>query len=128
VLNELGSNKVMVVHGFDGLDEITLSQNTYICELQNKKITNYNFDPRDIGYEYISLDDIKGGDPKYNAECFMKMINGDYNQFQKIVEINAGAAIYLSGKAINIKEGALIAKKSIAEGRTKEFISRITDE
>jgi anthranilate phosphoribosyltransferase len=56
------------------------------------------------------------------------MINGDYNQFQKIVEINAGAAIYLSGKAINIKEGALIAEKSIAEGRTKEFISRITDE
>jgi len=128
VLNELGSNKVMVVHGFDGLDEITLSQNTYICELQNKKIANYNFDPRDIGYEYISLDDIKGGDPKYNAECFMKMINGDYNQFQKIVEINAGAAIYLSGKATDIKEGALIAEKSIAEGRTKEFISRITDE
>ena len=116
----------MVVHGFDGLDEITLSQNTYICELKNKKITNYNFDPRDIGYDYIALDDIKGGDPKYNAECFMKMINGDYNQFQKIVEINAGAAIYLSGKANNIKEGALIAEKSINEGKTKEFISGIT--
>jgi len=127
VLNELGSNKVMVVHGFDGLDEITLSQNTYICELKNKKITSYNFDPRDIGYEYILLEDIKGGDPKYNAECFMKMINGGYNQFQKIVEINAGAAIFLSGKAINIKEGALIAKKSISEGKTKEFISKITN-
>ena len=117
----------MVVHGFDGLDEITLSQNTYICELKNKKITNYNFDPRDIGYDYISLNDIKGGDPKYNAKCFMRMINGDYNQFQKIVEINAGAAIYLSGKATNIKEGSLIAKKSISEGTTKEFISRITN-
>ena len=128
VLNELGSDKVMIVHGFDGLDEITLSQNTYICELKNKKITNYNFDPRDIGYDYIALDDIKGGDPKYNAECFMKMINGDYNQFQKIVEINAGAAIYLSGKANNIKEGALIAEKSINEGKTKEFISSITNE
>ena len=127
VLNELGSNKVMVVHGFDGLDEITLSQNTYICELKNKKITNYNFDPRDIGYDYISLNDIKGGDPTYNAKCFMRMINGDYNQFQKIVEINAGAAIYLSGKATDIKEGALIAKKSISEGSTKEFISRITN-
>ena len=128
VLNELGSNKVMVVHGFDGLDEITLSQNTYICELQNKKIANYNFDPRDIGYEYISLDDIKGGDPKYNAECFMKMINGKYDQFQKIVEINAGAAVYLSGKASSIKEGALIAQKSITEGKTKNFISSITNE
>ena len=58
----------------------------------------------------------------------MKMINGDYNQFQKIVEINAGAAIYLSGKANSIKEGALIAEKSINEGKTKEFISSITNE
>ena len=128
VLNELGSNKVMIVHGFDGLDEITLSQNTYICELKDKKIKNYNFDPRDIGYNYISLEDIKGGDPKYNAECFIKMINGEYDQFQKIVEINAGAAIYLSGKASDIKEGALIAQKSITEGKTKDFISNITNE
>jgi len=128
VLNELGSNKVMIVHGFDGLDEITLSQNTYICELKNKHIQNYNFDPRDIGYDYISLEDIKGGDPKYNAECFMKMINGKYDQFQKIVEINAGAAVYLSGKASSIKEGALIAQKSITEGKTKNFISSITNE
>ena len=128
VLNELGSNKVMIVHGFDGLDEITLSQNTYICELKDKHIQNYNFDPRDIGYDYISLEDIKGGDPKYNAECFMKMINGKYDKFQKIVEINAGAAVYLSGKASSIKEGALIAQKSITEGKTKNFISSITNE
>ncbi len=128
VLNELGSNKVMIVHGFDGLDEITLSQNTYICELKDKKIKNYNFDPRDIGYDYISLEDIKGGDPKYNAECFIKMINGEYDQFQKIVEINAGAAIYLSGKASDIKEGAIIAQKSITEGKTKDFITNITNE
>ncbi|MBT6197728.1 MAG: anthranilate phosphoribosyltransferase [Pelagibacteraceae bacterium] len=128
VLKELGSNKVMIVHGFDGLDEITLSQNTYICELKDKHIQNYNFDPRDIGYDYISLEDIKGGDPKYNAECFMKMINGKYDQFQKIVEINAGAAVYLSGKASSIKEGALIAQKSITEGKTKNFISSITNE
>ena len=128
VLKELGSKKVMVVHGLDGLDEITLSQNTYICELIDNKILNYNFDPREIGYEYISLAEIKGGDPKYNAESFLKMINGDYIQFQKIVEINAGAAIYLSGKAKNLKEGTLIAKKTINEGKTKEFISNITNE
>ena len=127
-LKDLGSKKVMIVHGFDGLDEITLSQNTYICELKENKIYNYNFDPREIGYEYISLEDIKGGDPKYNAESFLKMINGDYIKFQKIVEINTGAAIYLAGKAKNIKEGALIAKKNITEGRTKEFISSITNE
>ena len=57
----------------------------------------------------------------------MKMINGKYDQFQKIVEINAGAAVYLSGEASNIKEGALIAHKSITDGKTKDFISRITN-
>ena len=128
VLKELGSNKVMVVHGYDGLDEITLCQNTHICELKDKKINNYNFDPRDIGYDYISLEDIKGGDPKYNADNFMKMINGDHHKFQKIVEINAGATIYLAGKASNIKEGTLIAQKSINEGKTKEFINTIINE
>ena len=128
VLKELGSNNVMVVHGVDGLDEITLSQNTHICELKNQTIHNYILDPRDIGYDYISLEEIKGGDPKYNAKCFLKMIDGNFNQFQNIVEINAGAAIYLAGKCSNIKEGAIIANKTISEGKTKEFITKITNE
>jgi anthranilate phosphoribosyltransferase len=56
------------------------------------------------------------------------MINGNSTQFQKIVEINAGATIYLAGKANNIKEGSLIAKKAINEGKTREFVSGITNE
>ena len=128
VLKELGSNNVMVVHGEDGLDEITLSKNTYVCELKDKKIKNYILDPREIGYDYISLEEIKGGDPQYNAECFLKMIEGNFNQFQNIVELNAGAAIYLAGKCSNIKEGAIIANKTISEGKTKEFITKITNE
>ena len=128
VLKELGSNNVMVVHGVDGLDEITLSQNTHICELKNQTIHNYILDPREIGYDYISLEEIKGGDPQYNAKCFLKMIDGNFNQFQNIVELNAGAAIYLAGKCSNIKEGAIIANKTISEGKTKEFITKITNE
>ncbi len=128
VLKELGSNNVMVVHGVDGLDEITLSQNTHICELKDQTIHNYILDPREIGYDYISLEEIKGGDPQYNAKCFLKMIDGNFNQFQNIVELNAGAAIYLAGKCSNIKEGAIIANKTISEGKTKEFITKITNE
>ena len=128
VLKELGSNNVMIVHGVDGLDEITLSQNTHICELKNQTIHNYILDPREIGYDYISLEEIKGGDPQYNAKCFLKMIDGNFNQFQNIVELNAGAAIYLAGKCSNIKEGAIIANKTISEGKTKEFITKITNE
>ena len=56
------------------------------------------------------------------------MIDGNYLQFQKIVELNAGAAIYLAGKCSNIKDGALIASKAINEGITKEFIKKITDD
>ena len=128
VLKELGSNNVMVVHGVDGLDEITLSQNTHICELKDQTIHNYILDPREFGYDYISLEEIKGGDPQYNAKCFLKMIDGNFNQFQNIVELNAGAAIYLAGKCSNIKEGAIIANKTISEGKTKEFITKITNE
>jgi len=128
VLKELGSDNVMVVHGVDGLDEITLSQNTLICELKDQTMQNYILDPRDIGYDYISLEEIKGGDPEYNAKCFLKMIDGNFKQFQNIVELNAGAAIYLAGKCSNIKEGALIANKIISEGKTKEFITKITNE
>ena len=128
VLKELGSDNVMVVHGVDGLDEITLSKNTLICELKDQTINNYILDPRDIGYDYISLEEIKGGDPEYNAKCFLKMIDGNFKQFQNIVELNAGAAIYLAGKCSNIKEGALIANKIISEGKTKEFITKITNE
>ncbi len=124
-LKELGSKNVLVVHGYDGLDEITLTNNTFICELKNNNIHNYTFDPREIGYDYISLEDIKGGDPHYNAECFLKMINGDHKNFQKIVEINAGAALYLAGMAQNIKEGCEIVAKTIDQGITKNFITKI---
>ena len=128
VLKELGSKNVLVVHGLDGLDEISLSANTHICELKDNKIQNYIFDPREIGYDYISLDEIKGGNPKYNADSFNKMINGNFPQFQNIVEINAGAALYVAGKASNIKEGSIIAAKSIVEGKSKDFISKIISE
>ena len=127
-LNKMGSTNAWIIHGRDGLDEVSVSDITDVVQLKNGKIIELSINPEEYGFKRNTVASIKGGDPKYNAECFMKMINGDYNQFQKIVEINAGAAIYLSGKAINIKEGALIAEKSIAEGRTKEFISRITDE
>ena len=124
-LKDLGSQNVLVVHGCDGLDEITLTDNTFICELKNNSINRYTFDPREIGYEYILLQDIKGGDPKYNSDCFLKMINGDNKKFQSIVEINAGATLYLAGMAKSIKEGSQIVAKAINEGKTKSFITKI---
>ena len=127
-LKELGSEKAIVVHGVDGLDEISLSDKTYINELNNNKILEYTFDPRDYGYDLIKMEDIKGGDPKYNADCFNKMINGNYKKFQEIVEVNAGAAIYISDITNNLKESFLLAKKVIEEGITKNFVNSLIDE
>ena len=126
-LRDLGSEKAMVVHGLDGLDEVSLSDNTYINELKDNKVFEYIFDPREYGYDLIKLEDIKGGDPEYNASCFNKMINGDYKKFQNIVEINAGAAIYLSNITKNLKESFELAKKVIEEGITKDFVNSLIE-
>ena len=125
VLNLLGTKHAFVVHGDDGLDEITLTNNTLIAELKNNQINEYVFNPTDFGYEYIKIEDIKGGDPEYNAKCFIKMIEGNYPAFQKIIEINAGAALYLSKNVKDLKEGFDLARKVIVEGKTKKYLEEL---
>ena len=113
------------MHGLDGLDELSSSSNSHVAELKNNKIIEYIFNPQDIGYELFSIDKIKGGDAKYNAKEIIKMLHGDNNYFQQIVEINSGAVIYLSGIAKNIKEGSEIAKKFINNGKAKSYFESL---
>jgi anthranilate phosphoribosyltransferase len=125
VLKDLGSENAMVVHGLDGLDEISLSSKTKIAELKNDKIIEYLFDPIDFGYEYIKNTDIKGGDAEYNAKKFIEMLDGSNKHFQSIVEINAGAALYLSKKVLTLKEGFELARNVIENKITKKFLNKI---
>ena len=125
VLKYFGSEHVLVVNGFNGLDEISLSGNTYISELKSNKIYEYIFNPQDIGYSLIKIDKIKGGDADYNAKEIRKMFNGENIDFQRIVELNAGAIFYLSGKAKNIKEGAEMVNKYIVEGKAKSYLESL---
>ena len=126
-LKELGSERALVVHGLDGLDEISLSDKTLINELKDNKINEFVFDPKDYGYNYIKIEEIKGGNPDFNSYAFLDMINGNNEPYQNIVAINAGAAIYLSGKAKNLKEGFKIAHKVLDEGITKDFVYSVTN-
>ena len=126
-LKELGSERALVVHGLDGLDEISLSEKTLINELKDNKINEFVFDPKDYGYDYIKIEEIKGGNPDFNSYAFLDMINGNNEPYQNIVAINAGAAIYLSGKAKNLKEGFKIAHKVLDEGITKDFVYSVTN-
>ncbi len=126
-LKELGSERALVVHGLDGLDEISLSDKTLINELKDNKINEFVFDPKDYGYDYIKIEEIKGGNPDFNSYAFLNMINGNNKPYQNIVAINAGAAIYLSGKAKNLTEGFKIAHKVLDEGITKDFVYSVTN-
>ena len=125
VLKDLGSTNVMVVHGTDGLDEISLSAPTLVSELKNEKITNYTFDPKDYGYNYINIEDIKGGDSDYNANAFLTILDNPNNSFQKIVELNAGAAIYIAGITNSLKDSFLKAHQLIKTGQTREYFRNL---
>ncbi len=127
-LKELGSERALVVHGLDGLDEISLSDKTLVNELKDNKINEFIFDPKDYGYDYIKIEDIKGGSPDFNSYSFWDMINGNNEPYQNIVAINAGAAIYLSGKTKDLKDGFKLAHKVLDEGITKDFVYSITND
>ena len=126
-LKELGSERALVVHGLDGLDEISLSDKTLINELKDNNINEFIFDPKDYGYDYIKLEEIKGGSPDFNSYSFWDMINGNNEPYQNIVAINAGAAIYLSGKAKDLNDGFKLAHKVLDEGITKDYVYSVTN-
>ena len=125
VLKDLGSQRAMVVHGSDGLDEISLSSPSFISELNNDKISNYIFDPKDYNYNYINIEDIKGGDADFNAKKFIEILDNPNNSFQKIVEINAGAAIYISGLTKSLNDGIKKAHQVIENKETKKYFSKL---
>lgn len=126
VLKELGTDRAIVVHGKDGLDEISLSGTSFIAELKDHKIIEYILDPKEYGYEYIENSEILGGSPEYNAKKFIEMLDGQNKKFQYIVELNAGAAIYLSGITNNLKEGFKLARHVIESKKSKNFLKEIT--
>ena len=125
VLKELGSTQALVVHGNDGLDEISLCGPTYISELKDGEIIDYLFDPKDYGYDYIDVNDILGKDAEYNAKAFIQMIEAPNNSFQKIIELNAGAALYLSGKTKNMKDGFELARQTIISKKSKNYFENL---
>lgn len=125
VLKELGSHHAMVVHGFDGLDEITLTTETQISELKNGIVTSYTLNPKDFGFLLCSSNDLKGGGPEKNADLIRGILNGTKGFNTDIVLLNAAAAIYVSGKAESIQQGIQAANKSINSGEAKKKLEEL---
>ncbi|MGB9679922.1 MAG: anthranilate phosphoribosyltransferase [Thermoanaerobacteraceae bacterium] len=116
VLINLGIEKGMVVNGYDGLDEITVTGPTLVCEIKDGKIIEYILDPLDYGIQYSDLEDLKGRGPEENSKIILDILKGEKGPKRDIVVLNSAAALYV-GKAVeSIKDGIKMADNLIDSG------------
>ena len=120
VLKELGAVHVMTVMGSDGLDEITTTTKTQVCELKNGKIKEFSISPIEFGIKKASLKELLGSDKRTNVKIAKEILDGKKGPRKDIVCVNAGVALYVAGVARNIKEGFELANITIDSGRAKE--------
>lgn len=123
-LKVLGSERAMVVHG-SGLDEITNTGPTQISELNEETLRTYTVTPEDFGYPLASLDEIRGGSPEENALKLVKILSGARSPGRDIVAMNSGAALYVSGIAETLFDGARLAEESIDSGKALETLKKM---
>ena len=131
VLLALGADHAMVVHSADGLDEISISAPTHVCEVRDGEVRSYELTPEEIGVGRHALAEIAGGDARENAGIARDVLGGANDARGEIVAANAGAALYVSGAVATIREGVTMARQSIASGRALaklQELVRVTNE
>lgn len=116
VLLNLGLERAMVVHGDDGLDEITTTTTTDVCEIKDGKLITYKLDPEKLGFKKATLEDIKGGEAKENAEIILRVLKGEKGAPRDIVVLNSGAALYVAKITDSLEEGIKKAAELIDSG------------
>ena len=127
VLISLGIKRGMVVYGKDKLDEISLSADTEVCEINDGWYKSYVIKPEEYGFEKCSKDDLKGGDPNENAEIVRKILSGEKGPKRNATLLNAGASLYIGGKANDMKEGIKLAGEIIDSGKAMETLNKFIE-
>jgi len=127
VLKRLGSNRVLVVHGDDGLDEITTTTTTQVSQLAYGNVINYTIDPTEFGIPNADPSDLVGDTPETNAEITHHILNGEKGPKRDIILINAAAAIVAGGKSSNIQSGLETAASAIDSGKALEKLNALID-
>jgi anthranilate phosphoribosyltransferase len=125
VLQRLGSRHVLVVHGADGMDEISISESTYIAELKDDKVTEYTVHPEQFGLTTAPLDLLKVGNINEACEKLSGVLNSEAGAPRDIVQLNAGAAIYAAGLAGTLEDGVAKAGQVIASGAAKSKLDQL---
>ena len=127
VLTTLGVKRGMVVYGQDKLDEISLSSPTTICEIKDGWYKTYTITPEEFGFERCRKEDLKGGTPAENAQITIDILKGTKGHKRNEVLMNAGAALYIGGKAKNMKEGIALAAELIDSGKALETLQKLIE-
>jgi anthranilate phosphoribosyltransferase len=117
VLLALGADHALVVHSRDGLDELSVSAPTHVCEVRNGAVSSYEFTSAQGGLDEHKLEELAGGDIKMNAAIARSILEGKPGAGQDVVALNAGAALYVAGSAASIREGVALARQAIVSGR-----------
>lgn len=127
VLSNLGAEHAFVVRGEDGLDEITLAEETKITELKNGSLKTYHIKPEDFGFKRCKAEDLKGGDPEKNAGIILEILKGRKGPQRDVVLLNAAAAICAGGKADSIDEAIAVARGSIDSGAALNKLNKLAE-
>ena len=127
VLVNLGVRRGMVVYGTDRLDEISMSSPTKICEIRDGWFRSYTIAPEDFGFERCRKEDLKGGTPLDNAGITRDILSGAKGPKRDAVLMNAGAALYIGGKADSMAEGIRLAEELIDSGKAMETLEKLIE-
>lgn len=127
VLGKLGCERAWIVHGVDGIDELTTTGLSYVAELNDGKITTFEVVPGDAGVAVARPADLKGGDGTTNAAAMRGMINGEPGAFRDAVMYNAAAALIVAGKVNALADGAVLAAAAIDDGRARATLDKLVD-
>src|SRR6266480_962852 len=125
VLKNLGSERAFVVHGSDGLDEITTAGTTSIASLENGNVRNFEIAPEDVGLAKVRPEALRGGSAKENAQALLQVLKGKSGAFHDISILNAAAALMVAARAKDLKGALALAQASIDSGEAANRLQRL---
>ena len=128
VLSNLGVKRAMVVYGRDGLDEISASNETFVCEINENQFKTYTISPEQFGLQRCLKDELVGGTPKENAQITRDVLNGKQGGSRTAVLMNAGAGLYIGGKVDSLQAGIALAAELIDSGKANEKLEEFIKE
>ena len=124
VLANLGVKRAMVVHGHDGLDEVSLCNKTTVCEVNEGKVNSFFLDPHQFGFEYCKPEDLIGGDPAMNADIALRILSGEKGPKRDIVLLNSAICLYMTYNNITLRECVKLAAATIDSGKALEQLNQ----